>query len=193
MKLSLDQIFDRIDKVIIYLSQDNWLDKWKVQKGVFYYLWLYSVQNNIDFREISKKIEIHPDKQGPYSIAIDGEVESLIKDGYLDVKNPGSKDIRIKASKEGRNNFLDEIKADEEIYLSQIKELVEKLDSDQVIFFIYFNPYIPSDIKNFFISKSDLKENFIRNKERYIQKLLDINIIDEIVANKIRKSTINSI
>jgi len=193
MKLSLDQIFDLIDKVVIYLSQDNWLDKWKIQKGVFYYLWLYSVQNNLDFKEIAKKIEIHPDKQGPYSIAIDGEVESLVKDGYLTVKNPNSKNILIKASDVGRRNYINEIKPNEEIYLSQIKELMEKLDSDQVIFFIYFNPYIPVDIKNFFISKSELKDNFNRNKDRYIQKLLDINIIDEIVANKIRKTAINSI
>jgi hypothetical protein len=193
MKLSLDQIFDLIDKVVIYLSQDNWLDKWKVQKGVFYYLWLYSVQNNFDFKEIAKKIEIHPDKQGPYSIAIDGEVESLVKDGYLEVQHPDSKDILIRASDAGRLNYLNEIKPNEEIYLSQIKELIEKLNSDQVIFFIYFNPYIPTDIKNFFISKSELKENFLRYKEKYIQKLLENNVIDDIVANKIRKSAINSI
>lgn len=193
MKLSLDQIFDLIDKVVIYLSQDNWLDKWKVQKGVFYYLWLYSVQNNFDFKEIAKKIEIHPDKQGPYSIAIDGEVESLVKDGYLEVQHPDSKDILIRASDAGCLNYLNEIKPNEEIYLSQIKELIEKLNSDQVIFFIYFNPYIPTDIKNFFISKSELKENFLRYKEKYIQKLLENNVIDDIVANKIRKSAINSI
>src|SRR5271157_1871733 len=187
MSLSLDQVFELIDKVVIYLSQDSWMDKWKIQKGLFYYLWLYSIQQKIDFNEIIRKIEIHPDKQGPYSIAIDGEVESLIKDGYLEVKNPDSKDILIKASRLGRDNYLDDISEEEEAYLSSIKDLVEKLESDQVIFFIYFNPYIPNEIKDYFISKSEIKDNLLRNKDRYIKKLLDTNIIDEITASKINK------
>jgi len=57
-------VFDLVDKGIIFCASSNWIDKWKVQKGVFYLLWLMSVYKKIDFLEIVSKAGISPDKQG---------------------------------------------------------------------------------------------------------------------------------
>jgi len=187
MSISLNEIYDQIDKVIIYLSQDKPIDKWKIQKGVFYFLWLNSRRNtkkDNKFIEIAKKIQIHPDKQGPYSETIDGEVEMLIRDGFLDVVDPASKALPVKASSKGLSEFLNGIDPKEEFCLSEIKNIFDTLNSYEVLFFIYFNPYIPDDIKEYFISKSEIKEGLEVKKDKYIERLLDCDIIDDLTANK---------
>lgn len=185
MTVSLNEIYDLMDKAIVYLSQNTWLDKWKIQKGIFYYLWLYSVQKGVKFNDIAKKIEIHPDRQGPFSLSIQGEVDSLVRDGFLDVINPEQKTMTVKSSKKGLSEFIGEITEEEEEYLQSIRYLVENLESDEVIFFIYYNPYIPDDIKEYFISKSEIKESLRRNKTKYIERLLSLKIIDNVTAKKI--------
>jgi uncharacterized protein YwgA len=183
MSLSLTNAYDKIDKAIIFISQDQPADKWKIQKGVFYFLWL-ETKNHEDFIGFAKKIQIHPHKQGPYSETIDGEVEMLIRDGYLEVIDPSSKSLPVKASKKGISEILSDISPEEEFCLQEIKNIVENLNSYEVIFFIYFNPYIPDDIKSYFISKSEIRHTLIDKKDQYIRKLLRSGIIDDFTASK---------
>ncbi len=187
MSLSLNEIYDKVDKAIIYLSKDKPVDKWKIQKGVFYFLWLDSLNNRNDFMDIANKIQIHPDKQGPYSEAIDGEVGMLIKDGFLEAIKPNNKEFPVKASPTGLSEFIKGINSTEEFCLLKIKNIIDTLDSYEFVFFIYFNPYIPEDIKNHFISKSEIINGFLLNKNKYIKKLLECGIIDELAANKMSK------
>ncbi len=187
MSLSLNEIYDKIDKAIIYLSQDKPLDKWKIQKGVFYFLWLDSLNNHYDFMEIANKIQIHPDKQGPYSEAIAGEVEMLVRDGFLKAIDSESKEFPVQALPKGISEFKKEIDAKEDFCLLKIKNIVNMLDSYEVVFFIYHNPYIPESIKKHFISNSEIKDGFLLKKDKYIKKLLDCGIIDDLTAKKILK------
>lgn len=187
MSLSLNEIYEKIDKAIIYLSQDKPMDKWKIQKGVFYFLWLDSLNNHYDFMDIANKIQIHPDKHGPYSEAIAGEVEMLVRDGFLNAIDPNSKEFPVKASQNGISEFKKEIDVKENFSLLKIKNIVDRLDSYEVVFFIYFNPYIPDNIKSHFISKSEIKEGFLLKKDKYIKKLLECDIIDDLTANKMLK------
>lgn len=180
--------YDKVDNAIIYLSQDVWMDKWKIQKGIFYYLWLDSINQGYDFLEIIKKLGYEPYKQGPFSEFIDGEVEMLIKDDFLEVKDPESKILPVRASNAGKNEFLPDIKDDEKIFLKDIKFLLENLSSDEVIFFVYFNPHIPDELKEYFISKSEIKGLLKSRKDNSIKKLLKLEIIDQFDARKIEKS-----
>ncbi|MFZ3170154.1 MAG: hypothetical protein WA130_21290 [Candidatus Methanoperedens sp.] len=187
MSPSLNEIYEKIDKAITYLSQDKPIDKWKIQKSVFYFLWLDSLNNHYDFMEVANKIQIHPDKQGPYSEAIAGEVEMLVRDGFLKAIDPYSKEFPVKALPKGISEFKKGIDAKEEFCLLKIKNIVNMLDSYEVVFFIYYNPYIPENIKKYFISQSEIKEGFLLKKDKYIKKLLECGLIDDLTANKMLK------
>lgn len=187
--VDIDQVYELLDRCIIYLTKDSWADKWKVQKGVFYFFWLYSVDKKMDFKEIADKLEIEPDKHGPYGKAIDGEVEGLIKDGFLSVRNPEEKDMLIKSSESGISELLNNLREDEEILLSEVKNLIDRLNSAELLFFVYFNPYIPNEIKHYFTSRSEIIRSLVTNKEKYVKRLLKLKLIDEIAAKKIMKET----
>jgi len=188
MPLSINELYDKVDRAIVFLSENEWMDKWKIQKGIFYFLWLDSINNKYPFSEAASKMQISPNRQGPYSESIDGEVETLIKDGFLEVLDPNSKILPVKGTEKGKSFFLSHIKQNERFCLVQIREILEKLNSDEVIFFVYFNPYIPDDVKSYFVSRSEMKQNLISQKESYIQKLLNKEIIDPPTANKMRET-----
>ncbi len=187
MPFTVNELCDKVDRAIIYLSENEPIDKWKVQKGVFYFLWLDSIDNHYNFIDMAKKIQFSPDKQGPYSEVIAGEEEMLIRDGFLDPIDPESKYLPVKATSEGISEFFPYLSRNEKVHLSQIREIFEKLNSDEVVFFIYFNPYIPDDIKEYFLSKSEMKKSLILQKEKYLTKLLENRIIDEATAKKMRE------
>lgn len=184
----MNDLCEKVDRAIIFLAENEPIDKWKVQKGIFYFLWLDSIRNRYDFITTVKKIQFSPDKQGPYSEVIAGEEEMLIQDGFLEALDPENKNLPIKATLKGISEFYPYLKPDERVHLSQIREIFDKLNSDEVIFFIYFNPYIPSEIKEFFVSKSEMKKSLILQKEKYLQKLLKSEIIDQSTAEKMRDS-----
>lgn len=186
MSISINDLCDKVDRAIIFLAERDPIDKWKVQKGIFYFLWLDSIRNNYDFVNLVKKIQFSPDKQGPYSEVIAGEEDMLIQDGFLSSSDIESKNLPVKATKKGISEFYKSLKPDEIVHLSQIREIFEKLSSDEVIFFIYFNPYIPDEIKEYFVSKSEMKKSLIIQKERYLSKLLECNIIDQATSEKMR-------
>jgi len=187
MKIGLSAVYSLVDSAILYFSKDKWLDKWQTQKSVFYFLWLYSSYKKLDFLELAKKLEIEPEKQGPYSLSIEGEVETLIRDGFLKVLNQSSKNLKIKASSKGINEIKN-LKKEEKIIMNEVDNLINKLRSDELVFFIYFNPYIPKKIKDYFLSKSEIKNYLLSNKRRYINKLLNLEIIDVETAEKIANS-----
>jgi hypothetical protein len=185
MAADIEEIYDLVDRAIVYFASDNWADKWKIQKGVFYFLWLYSAYKKLDFNDLIKKLEFEPEKQGPYGRSIEGEVEGLIKDGYLDVKNPEDKNMIVKAVPSKKKDLLKNVKKDEIVFLAQVKELVDKLQSDELVFFVYFNPYIPKQLRDYFISNSQIKRSLIKKKKYYVERLLALKIIDSEAAQKI--------
>lgn len=185
--MSLKDLYEKVDAAIIYLSQNDWMDKWKIQKGVFYYIWLDSIKNNYNFISIINKLGYVPFKQGPYSEFIDGEVEMLIKDDFLQTKDPESKILPVKATKSGISEFLTEIQKDEIVYLEDIRKLLESLNSEEVIFFIYFHPFIPKEIKDFFISKSEVRNSLTHKSNQIIKKLMRLEIIDQTMERKIEQ------
>jgi uncharacterized protein YwgA len=190
MGISLDKIYDQIDKAIIYLSLDYPMDKWKIQKGVFYFLWLSNPRNkkkDNDFLDMVKIIQFRPYIQGPYSEVVGGEVETLIRDGFLDAIDPNSKDFPVKTTAKGKAEFIKDIDKEEEFCLSEIKNIFDVLDSYEVLFFIYFNPYIPEDIQDYFISKSEIIDGLKIKKDKYIKRLKECGIIDDITATKMLK------
>lgn len=187
MLLTITDLCDKVDRAIIFLAENEPIDKWKVQKGVFYFLWLDSIRNRYDFVTVAKKIQISPDKQGPYSEVIAGEEDMLIQDGFLEALDPESKNLPIKSTSKGISEFYSYLKPDEKVHLTQIREIFDKLNSDEVIFFIYFNPYIPNEIKEYFLSKSEMKKSLILQKEKYLSKLLKNDIIDQATAEKMRE------
>lgn len=190
MGISLSKIYDQIDKAIIYLSLDYPMDKWKIQKGVFYFLWLSNPRNEKKdnyFLDIVKKIQFRPYIQGPYSEVVDGEVETLIRDGFLNAIDPNSKDFPVKTTAKGKAEFIKEIDKEEEFCLSEIKNVFDVLDSYEVLFFIYFNPYIPEDIQDYFTSKSEIIDGLKTKKDKYIKRLKECGIIDDITATKMLK------
>ena len=191
MSLSLTDLCEKVDRAIIFLAENEPIDKWKVQKGIFYFLWLDSIRNRYDFITTVKKIQFSPDKQGPYSEVIAGEEDMLIQDGFLEDLDPENKNLPIRATSKGISEFYKHLKPDEKVHLSQIREIFDKLNSDEVIFFIYFNPYIPKEIKEYFVSKSEMKKSLILQKEKYLQKLLKSDIIDQATAEKMRESIIS--
>ena len=73
---------------------------------------LVQIKNNYNFIE-RKKNSIHSYKQGPYSEIIAGEEETLIRDGYLEVLDPESKNLPVRSTIKGNSEFLSDLKLDE--------------------------------------------------------------------------------
>jgi len=190
MPISINDLYEKIDRAIVFLSENDWMDKWKIQKGVFYFLWLDSINNKYLFGDIAKKMQIEPNRQGPYSESIDGEVEILIREGYLKSSDINSKILPVKSTQKGKASFLQQVNQNERFCLIQIRDILEKLDSDEVVFFVYFNPYIPEDVKSYFLSRSEMKQSLISQKESYLKKLLSKEIIDEPTADKMRANIV---
>lgn len=182
-RVSLIELYDLLISAIIYLSKDKEIDKFKLQKGVFYFIWKYSNYKNIDFKIIAHKLGIEPNKFGPYSENIDGLVEMLQKKGLISIKEKGGLLI-FKATENGVKyiNLHDDRVKD---LLNNIHNLVDKLDAKTLVFFVYYNPYIPQDIKDYFTSKSEIKQEFESKKQQYVEKLKSAGIIDKLGASLI--------
>jgi len=80
--------------------------------------------------------------------------------------------MEIKASKEGLDWISKNVK-DEKIFLEEVKHLIDRLDSYELIFFIYFNPYISKEMREHFISNSEIKKSLISKKNHYINVLIE--------------------
>jgi hypothetical protein len=186
-RVRLSEICDKIDRAIVYFADGVWLDQWKIQKAIFYFLWIDSLHYNYDFFEAAKKIAINPDKQGMYSQLIVGSEETLVKDGYLKVKDSSDKKYEVTSSDKGKDEILSGISESERVYLKEIKEILLKLNSKEFMFFVYYNPYINEKIKSYFLSESLMKEQFVQNKDLYLNKLKREGIIDEKGVSLINK------
>jgi len=182
-KISLNQLYDLLISAIIYLSKDEEIDKFKLQKGVFYFIWKYSNYKNIDFKLIADKLGIEPNKFGPYSENIDGLAEMLQKKGLISIKERNNS-LLFKATESGLN-YIDLSDMGAKNLLNDIHNLVGKLDPKTLVFFVYYNPYIPSDVKEYFTSKSEIKQEFENKKEQYVEKLKLADIIDDSAASLI--------
>lgn len=187
MRIRLGELCDKIDRAIVFFSNGTWLDKWKIQKAIFYYLWLDSLHYKYNFLEAAKKLDINPNKQGMFSPLIIGSEETLVKDGYLSVKDVNDPKYEIKATEKGIQEILPEISKGEMVFLEEIKDILLKLSSKEFMFFVYYHPYIADNVKEFFLSESEMKESFNLNQEYYIKKLLNEGLIDENGAALIRK------
>lgn len=186
-EISTSSIYYLLDSAIILLSKDMAIDRFKVQKGIFYFFWKYSQYKNIEFESVAKKLGMVPYKYGPYSESVDGEVDALISKGYLNSKVDNSVTY-ISATPKGIKEFGNLDNEIKELIGSDISRLINKLNSKTLVFFIYYNPYMPADVKRYFTSESEIKEHFNRDKKRYVKELIEAGIIDERVAELILKN-----
>ncbi len=186
-KLNLFTVGDLIDTVIVNLSVDIPVDKTALQKGVFLYLLSYSRRHNLKFKDMASLIGFEPYKFGPFSDFIEGELETMKLDSDVKIIEDKTKTL-IHANRKA----LDEYKMNNEDreLLENVKDLIGKLTTNELVFFVYFNPDIykklDGDVREYFISNSEIKNNMIQKKEYYIKKLLEKQVIDDATADVIR-------
>ena len=185
-KPDIFQLGDIMDAAIINLASDKSVNAITLQKGIFFYLLSLSRQEGYNFKEIADIIDFEPYKLGPFSDFVNGEIETLEGYGYIKVEKEKNS-IRIMASQKGRDAYkLDKRQKD---IIKNIKFLVENLDPMEITFYIYFNPDIypdtDGDLRQYFISNSEIKDKLESKKEYYVRQLLKKKVIDENTANLI--------
>lgn len=179
-KLTISTVGDMVDTAIIHLSIHG-LNRTVLQKAVFLYLLSISAANSYSFEKIADIAQFEPYKYGPFSDFIDGEVEILSGDG--DLENSGNNDI-IKTDKNKLSKYP--VNDKEMNIINEILELTDKLNTKEFVFYVYFHPSIPKNIKKYFTQNSEIKSELIKNKEKYIKELKRKGIIDDEAADLIR-------
>ncbi len=185
-KPDIFELGEIMDAAIINLASDKSVNAITLQKGIFFYLLSLSRQEGYNFKEIADIIDFEPYKLGPFSDFVNGEIETLEGYGYIKVEKEKNS-IRIMASQKGRDAYkLDKRQKD---IIKNIKFLVENLDPMEITFYIYFNPDIypdtDGDLRQYFISNSEIKDKLESKKEYYVRQLLKKKVIDENTANLI--------
>ena len=185
-KTDIFELGDIMDAAIINLASDKSVNVISLQKGIFFYLLSLSRQEGYNFREIADTIDFEPYKLGPFSDFVNGEIETLEGYGYIKVEKEKNS-IRIMASQKGRDAY--KLNKRQKDIIKNIKFLVENLDPMEITFYIYFNPDIypdtDGDLRQYFISNSEIKDKLESRKEYYVKQLLKKNVIDENTANLI--------
>jgi len=183
VELDIFKIGEMVDKAIVHLSQGKELGKLSLQKGVFLYLLSISAKKNYDFNKLARMAGFEPYKLGPYSEFLDGELEQL--KGYNDVCISGNQgeNEKVKSSKKVASKYgLD--KEEEEI-INNIRFLIETLTPMELAFYVYFNPAIDESVRQYFTSKSEIKEKLENEKHKYVKILKNKKVIDDEAADMI--------
>jgi hypothetical protein len=179
-KLNISTVGDMVDTAIMHLSI-NGLNKTALQKAVFLYLLSISAANNYSFPKIAAIAQFEPYRYGPFSDFIDGEVEILSGDGDLETSD--NKNM-IKTNKNKLSKYP--VNDKEMNIINEILELTDKLSTKEFVFYVYFHPSIPKNIKKYFTENSEIKSDLITNKEKYIKELKRKGVIDDEAADLIR-------
>ncbi|PSN87075.1 hypothetical protein B9Q03_11195 [Candidatus Marsarchaeota G2 archaeon OSP_D] len=164
---------DIVEAAVHELLESGISDKLQVQKAVFLFLWLYAKKKGFDFQQIISMMGYEPYKMGPFSEQVDEIYEQVSA-----------------AVKYGKFNF--NIQRKDKQILDEVKEVVAKLSPTELAFYIYFNPYIPKNIRKYFVSKSILLESFLKSAERYVQAIEKKGLIDssqkEVILNEVKEA-----
>ena len=165
-------LLDNIEKSIIYLTDNNKVEKTKLQKSIFLYLIDFCRINKMNFKEVPEILNFQPYKFGPYSDIITGLVDEMAGYNKIIIQN----DESIKSE-----NMIDKYNYtnEEKSILNDIKELTKNLSKNEFVFYVYFNPTIPENIKKYFISKSEIKSRLKKDREYYIKRLIKKGVITE--------------
>jgi len=151
-KLNIITVADMVDTAIMHLSIKG-ITRTVLQKAVFLYLLSMSAAYNYSFKEIASIAQFEPYRYGPFSDFVDGEVETLSRDGYIEISENGN----IKANKSKLSEYP--LNHKEMDIINNLMELTEKLTPKEFVFYVYFHPSIPKNIKKYFTEKSEIKND----------------------------------
>lgn len=174
--INLSKLYDTLDAVIVNFCRDEEISELKLQKGIFLFIWQYAERNAEDPMELLKQFQFAPYKEGPFSDYIHGQLEVLGHEGDLQIVK-GSNGIKLKSSKKSESKY--DLKDAEKRLFDEIRQVVSKTGPKELAFFIYYNPTIPKQLKAFFAFKSEMKDEFRKNKKLYLGSLLRHDLIDE--------------
>jgi uncharacterized protein YwgA len=177
--LDLFTIGDLIDKAIVFLATNNTITTLSLQKAIFLYLYSYAVTNGYDFNNVLRMASFEPYRFGPFSDAVVGQAETLV--GYGKIRSGGSGEKQIFGTIDKGLEKLN-LSKDEKRLLTNIKKLVETLEPMELTFYIYFNPLIDQSLRDYFTSKSEIKDSLLKRKDTYVRDLLKKGAIDEETA-----------
>ncbi|MHB8359346.1 MAG: hypothetical protein ACYDCP_07595 [Thermoplasmataceae archaeon] len=172
---------DMIDKAIVHLAYGKELGKLSLQKGVFLYLLSLSTKRNYDFKKVANLAGFEPYKFGPFSEFLEGELEQL--KGYKEVQISGTNEEKVKSFQESSAKY--KLEEDEMEILANVKFLIENLTPTELAFYVYFNPAIDEDVREYFTSNSEIKEKLKNERMKYVRSLKNKNIIDDEAADLI--------
>ena len=177
--LDLFTIGDLIDKAIVFLSANNTITTLSLQKGIFLFLYSYAVTNGHDFNNVLRIASFEPYRFGPFSDAVTGQAETLV--GYGEIRSEGFGEKQIFG---GTDKGLEKLNLskDEKRLLTNVKKLVEILEPVELTFYIYFNPLIDQSLRDYFTSKSEIKDSLLKRKDTYVRSLLKKGAIDNETA-----------
>lgn len=181
-KVNVFTVGDMVDKAIIHLASDRELRRLSLQKGVFLYLLSVAARKGYDADKVLNIAGFEPYKYGPFSEFLNGEVEQL--GGYGEVRVSGTGESqKVKTVRESLKNY--KLDGEEKLLMENIKELVNKLQPMELTFYVYFNPAFDKKIREFFTTKSDIKGRLMQEREKYVNRLIKLNILDDDAANLI--------
>jgi hypothetical protein len=180
-KVDIFTVGDMIDKAIVHLADGKELGKLSLQKGVFLYLLSLSTKRNYDFKKVANLAGFEPYKFGPFSEFLEGELEQL--KGYKEVQISGTNEEKVKSFQESSAKY--KLEEDEMEILANVKFLIENLTPTELAFYVYFNPAIDEDVREYFTSNSEIKEKLKNERMKYVRSLKNKNIIDDEAADLI--------
>lgn len=173
---------DMVDKAIIHLASNRELGRLSLQKGVFLYLLSVAARKGYDADKVLNIAGFEPYRYGPFSEFLNGEVEQL--GGYGEIRIIGTGESqKVKTVKESLKDY--KLDGEEKLLMENIKDLIDKLQPMELTFYVYFNPAFDKKIRDFFTTKSEIKDRLMQEREKYVKRLMRKNILDEDAANLI--------
>lgn len=174
--IDINELYDTIDAVITHLCQEQEIDELRLQKSVFLFLWQYALKHKQDPMGLLSQFQFLPYKEGPFSDYVHGQLEVLAREGDLTITKAAGGN-KLRSSKHTLHKY--HLNEAESRLANEIRHLVSKTGPKELAFYIYYNPTIPKSLREFFTSRSELKEEFKKNKLQYLSSLLRNELIDE--------------
>ncbi len=153
------ELFDNIEKAIIYLTDNNKIGKMVVQKSIFLYLIDFSRINRIRLNDLLSMLNFAPYKFGPYSDTVDGMVDEL--EGYKKLIRNNNKIVSYNKINDYKYN------EDEISILGEIKKLTKKLTVNELLDYVYFNSVLPEGTREYYTSNSEIKNKLEKEKSKF--------------------------
>ena len=182
-KIDIFELGDLIDSVIVGMADKKPISSIVIQKGIFLYLLSYSRAHGYKFKDIASSVGFEPYKYGPFSDFVNGEIDTLQGYGDIFIERKANTNL-IESNPESVEKYL--LNGIDNKILENVKSLVEKLTTNELVFFVYFNPDIyekqDGDIRKYFISNSEIKDKLEKEKGYFIKKLQEKSVIDQVTV-----------